>query len=204
MNGSQIAQTGNLGTVPDNWSIVGTRDFDGDGRGDILWPNSGSGCALATSLNRPEANLTGVVGRAHDISRPINHRTGTTASYDAIAVRAPVKVEISTSIASVETVAPRSIRTRTLSRSTVTCLAITARIFLAQDGKQIGSAARRPLVGQEDLQPIARNGGRTPAPEQVEHAHAALRPNSLSSKPLRSVGMVIGRASPQSRRAACR
>ena len=47
MNGSQIAQTGNLGTVPGNWSIVGTGDFDGDGRGDIFWrdTNSGSGCA---------------------------------------------------------------------------------------------------------------------------------------------------------------
>ena len=100
--------------------------------------------------------------------------------------------------------APRSIRTRTLSRSTVTCLAITARI----SSRRMASRSDWPRAARSWAkriwQPIARNGGRTPAPEQVEHAHAALRPNSLSSKPLRSVGMVIGRASPQSRRAACR
>src|SRR5262245_36370358 len=74
--------------------------------------------------------------------------------------------------------------------------------FLAQKGEQIRLAARGALVGQQDLKPLPRNRGRPPAAEQIEERHAALRPNSLSSKPLRSLGMVIGTSSPLSRRAA--
>jgi FG-GAP-like repeat/FG-GAP repeat len=32
-----IAQTGDFGVVPTNWQIVGERDFDGDGKADLLW-----------------------------------------------------------------------------------------------------------------------------------------------------------------------
>src|SRR5262249_57023076 len=73
---------------------------------------------------------------------------------------------------------------------------------LAQNRDQVGLAARGPFVREEDLEPFLRDwSGAAPA-EQVEAVHAALRPNSLSSKPLRSLGMVIGTSSPLSRRAA--
>src|SRR6266849_3467637 len=76
--------------------------------------------------------------------------------------------------------------------------------LLPQNAEQIGLSARRPLVRQQDLEPLPRYWSGAPAPERVEEAHAALRPNSLSNKPLRSVGMLIGTISPLSLRAASR
>src|SRR5262245_15060876 len=75
---------------------------------------------------------------------------------------------------------------------------------LAQQTQDVGLAARCPLVREQDLQPLPRYGGGAPAPEQVEEVHAALRPNSLSNSRLRSLGIVIGTASPPSLRAASR
>src|SRR5262249_8549803 len=72
----------------------------------------------------------------------------------------------------------------------------------SQNGEEVGLATRRPFVGQEDLKPFARDRGGTATPEQVEDVHAAPRPNSLSSRPLRSLGMLIGTSSPLSLRAA--
>src|SRR5882724_3501077 len=74
--------------------------------------------------------------------------------------------------------------------------------LLPKKGQQVALAARRPFVRQEYLQPLPRDRGRAPPPEKVEHVHAALRPNSLSKKRLRSAGMIIGTSSPRSRRAA--
>ena len=76
--------------------------------------------------------------------------------------------------------------------------------IFAQNGEQVRLAARRPFVGQQDLEPFLRDWGGTATPEQVEHVHAALRPNSLSNKPLRLLGMLIGTSSPLSLRAASR
>src|SRR5262249_5404387 len=76
--------------------------------------------------------------------------------------------------------------------------------LLAQQAEQVGLAARRSFVGQQNLQPLPRHRGGAPAPEQVEEAHAALRPNSLSNNRLRSLGMLIATFSPRSRRAASR
>src|SRR5262249_62223239 len=76
--------------------------------------------------------------------------------------------------------------------------------LLPQEAQQIGLAARRALVRQQDLQPLPRHWSGAPAPERVEEAHAALRPNRLSNRRLRSVGMLIGTLSPRSLRAASR
>ena len=40
MNGNQLSQGGGIGAVPSIWSIVGQRDFDGDGKADLLWNDS--------------------------------------------------------------------------------------------------------------------------------------------------------------------
>ena len=57
-------------------------------------------------------------------------------------------------------------------------------------------ATRHPLMRQKNLQPLPRDGSRTPGPEQVKNVHAARRPNRMSRKRLRSLGMVIGTSSP--------
>ena len=36
MNGGQVASNVLVSSVPTGWSIVGQRDFDGDGKADIL------------------------------------------------------------------------------------------------------------------------------------------------------------------------
>jgi hypothetical protein len=37
MNGAAVLSSGGLGVVPTDWQIVGQRDFDGDGKADLLW-----------------------------------------------------------------------------------------------------------------------------------------------------------------------
>jgi Peptidase A4 family/FG-GAP-like repeat len=40
MSGSQVLQNGALGNVSTDWSVVGRRDFNGDGYADLLWRDS--------------------------------------------------------------------------------------------------------------------------------------------------------------------
>src|SRR5262245_18127327 len=74
--------------------------------------------------------------------------------------------------------------------------------LLPQNGEEVALAARRPVIGQERLQPLPRDGRGRTISELADHAHAALPPSSLSSSPLRSLGIVIGTSVPPSRRAA--
>src|SRR6266446_3646994 len=74
--------------------------------------------------------------------------------------------------------------------------------LLAKNRNQVHLAAGGPFIGEENLQPLSRNRGGSPSPEQSEDTHAALRPNSLSKNPFLSLGIVIGTTSPASRRAA--
>ncbi len=46
MNGAQVLASGELGAVPNAWSIVGQRDFDGDGKTDLLWHDNGGNTAM--------------------------------------------------------------------------------------------------------------------------------------------------------------
>ena len=45
-DGSQILQSAGIGSVAGTWSAVGQRDFNGDGKADILWRDSGGNIAL--------------------------------------------------------------------------------------------------------------------------------------------------------------
>jgi hypothetical protein len=43
MNGTVYGSSVNLGTVATSWNIVGSNDFNGDSKPDILWQNSSTG-----------------------------------------------------------------------------------------------------------------------------------------------------------------
>ena len=46
MNGINVTGTGSLGNVPTTWSIVGQRDFNGDGNADLLWRDTSGNTAI--------------------------------------------------------------------------------------------------------------------------------------------------------------
>ena len=46
MNGMSILQSYVLGSTPSNWSIVGQRDFNGDGNADVLWRDNHGNVAI--------------------------------------------------------------------------------------------------------------------------------------------------------------
>src|SRR5262245_20205293 len=74
--------------------------------------------------------------------------------------------------------------------------------FFSQHEEKVGKAAPGALIGDQNLNTITRYRRRSPAFEQAEKVHAALRPNSLPNKLCFSVGIVIGMSSPVRRRAA--
>jgi FG-GAP-like repeat len=43
---TEISQTGGLGSVPTNWQIVGERDFNGDGKADLLWRDTSGNTSM--------------------------------------------------------------------------------------------------------------------------------------------------------------
>ena len=46
MNGGQVSSVTLIGNVPTRWSIVGTGDFNGDGKIDILWRDTNGNVAI--------------------------------------------------------------------------------------------------------------------------------------------------------------
>jgi hypothetical protein len=67
MNGSSVLGTSNyINSVPDlDWKIVGTGDYDGDGRSDVLWRNASTGDNYVFLMNgtavQPGSNYTNAV-----------------------------------------------------------------------------------------------------------------------------------------------
>ena len=51
-----------MGTVPTAWSIADTGDFDGDGKGDILWRNTSTGQVAIWFMNGTALSSAMVVG----------------------------------------------------------------------------------------------------------------------------------------------
>ena len=46
MNGRTIASNVGIGNIPNTWAVVGTADFNGDGKGDILWRDPAGNVAM--------------------------------------------------------------------------------------------------------------------------------------------------------------
>ncbi len=46
MIGTQVFSTATVGNVGTAWSVVGTADFNGDGKGDILWQDTSGNIAI--------------------------------------------------------------------------------------------------------------------------------------------------------------
>jgi len=51
MNGTHYSSGASLGTVDPSWNIVGTGDFNGDGKTDILWQNNFTGQRVIWFMN---------------------------------------------------------------------------------------------------------------------------------------------------------
>jgi hypothetical protein len=69
MNGTSIlnASTSFVANVPGTWTIVGTGDFNGDGRSDILWRDTSGNVAIwemngTTILNQATSFVGNVAG----------------------------------------------------------------------------------------------------------------------------------------------
>jgi hypothetical protein len=61
MNGAAVLSSGELGGAPNSWSMVGQRDFDGDGKSDLLWLDN-LGNAAIWLMNGTEVASTGALG----------------------------------------------------------------------------------------------------------------------------------------------
>jgi hypothetical protein len=60
--------------------------------------------------------------------------------------------------------------------------------ILAKNGDEVWFAAGAPFVHQQDLQSMVSGAGRSLPAKETSEPHAALRPNSLLSKVVLSLG----------------
>jgi len=60
--GGSIVNSQVLGSVPSNWSLIGQRDFDGDGYADLLWRDSNTGTVAIWFMNGFQVTSTVSLG----------------------------------------------------------------------------------------------------------------------------------------------
>ena len=92
------------------------------------------------------------------------------------------------SISSVDIVSPRSMRDAHIVLIDLDVPGDHRHDLLAQQGDEIRLVAVLALIGQQDLQALARHRRAAAALEDVEQGHAALLPSRRSRKPLLSTG----------------
>jgi hypothetical protein len=51
MNGTSIVSATALPAPPPSWKLIGTSDFNGDGKSDILWQNTNDGTPATWEMN---------------------------------------------------------------------------------------------------------------------------------------------------------
>ncbi len=61
LNGSQVSSTGGLDNISTTWTVVATADFNGDGKGDILWRDAGGNLAMWL-MNGAQASSSAGIG----------------------------------------------------------------------------------------------------------------------------------------------
>ena len=83
MNGSSIAKTAVLGNVPNTWSVIGQRDFNGDGNADILWRDT-SGNVGIWLMNGTSIQSTAVLGNMPTTSSVVATMGFNTGGYGSI------------------------------------------------------------------------------------------------------------------------
>ena len=80
MNGAQVAQAIDFGSVGATWSIAGIGDFDGNGFSDVLWRDTSGNVAiwlLSTTYKGPYILSTSVLGAV-----PLSWSVAETGDYN--------------------------------------------------------------------------------------------------------------------------
>ena len=58
----QVSQAATLGTVPTNWIVAATGDFNGDAKSDFLWRDTTGGTVAIWFLDGTQVTSTGSAG----------------------------------------------------------------------------------------------------------------------------------------------
>jgi hypothetical protein len=66
MNGAQVLQAAIIGNAPTAWTIAATGDFNGDGKSDILWRDTGGNVTM-WFLNGAQVSSAAGVGNVSTV-----------------------------------------------------------------------------------------------------------------------------------------
>ncbi len=74
MNSSNIWSAQTLGQADPSWSIIGAADFNGDGRSDLLWRQSGSGMLAEWLMDGSQITSSQIIGATPNSARQVQSR----------------------------------------------------------------------------------------------------------------------------------